>query len=212
MKNKEKAIAIYNCLKKEYPNASCTLQFVNELELLIATRLSAQCTDERVNIITKSLFSKYREIEDYAFCDIEELENIIKPCGFYHIKAKSINEMCKTLIEKYKGKIPNSMEQLLTLQGIGRKSANLILGEVFKKPAIVTDTHCIRLSNRLGLCKSVNPLFVERTLKKIVPDEISLDFCHLLVYHGRAICNAKKPKCLNCCINFLCEYYLNSLY
>lgn len=209
MKIKEKVALIYNALKKEYPNASCSLHFENDLQLLIATRLSAQCTDKRVNIITKLLFNRYKTINEFANCDIEELENIIKPCGFYHIKAKNIKEMCKTLIEKYNSEIPSSMDELLTLQGIGRKSANLILGEVFKRPAIVADTHCIRLSNRLGLCKSSNPLLVEKALRKIVPNEISLEFCHLLVFHGRTVCKAKKPICNICCVNESCDFHLN---
>ncbi len=207
MKTKDKALAVCKLLLKEYPNANCSLQFKNGLELLIATRLSAQCTDERVNIVTKVLFNRYKTAEDYANCEIEELEAIVKSCGFYHAKAKSIKEMCSTIIREYNNEIPNTMEQLLTLSGVGRKTANLVLGELYQKPAIVADTHCIRLSNRIGLCKVDDPYKVELALIKLIPKENSLEFCHCLVHHGRAVCNARKPLCEQCCVKEYCDYY-----
>ena len=208
MTKKEKAKIICKILLNEYPNATCSLNFKSPLELLIATRLSAQCTDERVNIVSKPLFERFKDLNDFANCDILELEMIIKSCGFYHAKAKSIKEMCNTLLSNFGGTIPNSMEKLLTLSGVGRKTANLVLGELYNEPAIVADTHCIRLSNRLGLCNTTDPYKVELALFKLIKKEDSLAFCHSLVHHGRAVCNARKPICEKCCCKAYCLYTL----
>lgn len=204
---KEKAKTAAEILLAEYSEATCSLDFKNGLELLISTRLSAQCTDERVNIVTIPLFKRYKNVEDFANAEIKELESIVKPCGFYHTKAKSIKEMCNTIIEDYGGRIPDNMEDLLKLSGVGRKTANLVLGELYKKPAVVTDTHCIRLSNRIGLCNTKDAYKVEKALRELIPPEISLHFCHALVHHGRKVCNARKPKCEVCCVNEICDYY-----
>lgn len=200
-------IKILELFFAEYPEAKCSLDFGTPIELLVSTRLSAQCTDERVNIVTKTLYKKYKSMKDFANADLEELESIVKPCGFYHTKAKDIIETNKMLLEKFNGIIPDTMEELLSLPGVGRKTANLILGQLYNKPAIVADTHCIRLSNRIGFCKTDDPYKVEMALKEIIPPEESFDFCHTLVYHGRKVCNARKPKCEICCIKEYCDYF-----
>ena len=192
-------------LKKEYPDAVCTLNYEYDYQLLIATRLAAQCTDERVNIVTKTLFSKYQNLEDCAFAKYEEIEKIIKPCGFFRVKAKDIVDMSKHLLEKYNAKVPDNMEDLLSLPGVGRKTANLILGDIFKKPAVVVDTHCIRITKRLGLHNSKNAVVIEKILKDLLEKEESNDFCHRLVLHGRKVCKAISPKCKFCCMNSFCK-------
>jgi len=206
MKLKEKSIHITNLLEAEYPDATCSLITSTPHELLVSTRLSAQCTDARVNVVAKTLFAHYKSIEDFANADLTELEAEIYSCGFYKIKAKDIIAMSKMLLESFDGIVPDTLEQLLTLPGVGRKTANLILGDLFGKPAIVTDTHCIRISNRLGLCNTNDPYKVEMALIKLIPAEKSTLFCHRLVLHGRAVCNARKPICENCCIQEFCEY------
>lgn len=208
MKKKEKAAAIYAALSVEHPQASCSLHFKSPLEILISARLSAQCTDKRVNMVTPTLFLKYPTVESYADADISELMAIIKPCGLYVSKARQIKEMCAILRDKYGGRVPDTMEELLSLPGIGRKSANLVMGEVYGAPgAVVADTHCIRLSNRLGLCASKDPGKVERELRRILVPEHSLKICHLLVHHGREVCRARRPECARCAVNGLCAYY-----
>lgn len=208
MNQKEKAIAVVNALEEEYPDAKCSLESRSALELLIATRLSAQCTDARVNIVTKPLFEKYHTATDFAQADLHELEEIIRPCGLYKTKAKNIIAMCRMLIEKFGGKVPGTIDELITLPGVGRKTANLIVGDIFGKPSIVTDTHCIRIANRLGLADSKDAYKVERELREVIPPEKSGMFCHRLVFHGRVVCRARGPKCDGCCIKSYCSSFL----
>ena len=207
MTKKEIAALAAEELEKLYPDAECTLDYSKPYELMFAARLAAQCTDARVNIVTKTLFKKYPTLEAFANADLEELEQDVKPCGFYHTKAKSLKEMAGQLINDFGGEVPDTMEELLTLSGIGRKTANLMLGDVFGKPAIVTDTHCIRITGRLGLTKNKEPAKVEKDLAKLIPQEKSSDFCHRTVEFGRDICNARKPKCGECPLNYFCKYY-----
>jgi endonuclease-3 len=206
MKTKEKALLITKALEVEYPDALCSLESTSAHELLVSTRLSAQCTDARVNVVTKTLFARYKNIKEFANADVTELEDIIRSCGLYKTKARDIIAMSKMLLEQLGGIVPDTLEQLLKLPGVGRKTANLIMGDLFGKPAIVTDTHCIRISNRLGLCKSTDPFKVEMALKKLIPEEKSSKFCHRLVWHGRAVCNARKPVCEKCCLKEFCDY------
>jgi endonuclease-3 len=180
------------------------LDFSAPHELLIATRLSAQCTDKRVNIVTSELFAKYRSVEEFAAADISDIERIIKPCGLFRTKAASLKGICGEILENHGGAVPNSMESLLELPGVGRKTANLIMGELYGKPAIVADTHVIRLSNRLGLCREKDAYKVETALIKAIPREESLSFCHRLVFHGRNVCKARKPDCGKCKLSELC--------
>ncbi len=187
-----------------YPDAVCSLEYEKPHELLFSVRLSAQCTDARVNIVCKDLYKKYQSLEDFASADITELEEIVKPCGFYRMKAQNIKDCANTLLQKFDGKIPDNMEDLLTLPGVGRKSANLILGDIFHKPAVVADTHCIRICGRLGLVKSVDPVKVEFALREILPADKSNDFCHRLVLFGRDICTARKAHCEACPLNSFC--------
>lgn len=206
MKKEEKAILAVNALKKEYPEALCSLNAGNEFELLVATRLSAQCTDARVNIVTPELFSKYKTLEDYASADLADVEAIVRPCGFYHNKAKDIIGMAQMIIERFGGKVPDNIEDLTTLPGVGRKTANLICGDVYGKPAVVADTHLIRITNLLGLINTKNPEIAERELKKLLPPDESNDFCHRCVLHGRAVCIARRPKCNECCMADFCSF------
>lgn len=205
----KKEIARLACeeLQKIYPDVKCSLDYTKPYELMIGARLAAQCTDARVNIVTKTLFKKYPDLQAFADADIEELEQDIKPCGFYHTKAKSIKEMASQLISNFGGEVPDTMEELLTLSGIGRKTANLMLGDIFGKPAIVTDTHCIRITGRLGLTKNKEPAKVEADLVKLIPPENSSHFCHQIVEFGRDICSARKPKCGECPLNYFCNYF-----
>lgn len=195
-------------LEKLYPDIECSLEYEKPYELLIATRLAAQCTDARVNIVTKDLFVKYPSLEAFAEADLKELEQDVKPCGFYHTKAKSIIEMSKALLNDFDGVVPDTMEELLSLSGVGRKTANLILGDVYGKPAVVTDTHCIRITGRLGLTKNTEPQKVEKDLRKLLPPEISNHFCHQTVQFGRDICRARAPKCSECPLNYFCRYFV----
>lgn len=207
MNKKEKILLIREIFDDIYADAKCSLDFETPHQLLVAVQLSAQCTDARVNIVTKDLFQKYKSVEDFANANIEELSQIIRPCGFYRTKAKNIIASSKTILEKHGGNIPSSMEELTSLAGVGRKTANLILGDVFNLPAVVVDTHAIRLSNRIGLTINSNPEKIEYDLKKIIPEDYQSRFCHQLVYHGRAVCNARSPKCDLCKINHLCKYF-----
>ena len=195
---------IIDALKKEYPDAVCSLEYEQPHELLFSTRLSAQCTDARVNIVAKDLYARYRTLEDFANADLEELESYVRPCGFYHTKAKDIIACAAMLLEKFDGVIPDEIDVLTTLPGVGRKTANLIVGDLYGKPAIVADTHCIRLANRLGLANSKDPAKVEAQLKAIIPPEESSDWCHRLVLHGRAVCQARKPMCDRCSLQPVC--------
>lgn len=204
MVRKERAALILDLLKTEYPQVKCTLDYTTPVEMLFATQLSAQCTDARVNIVTKELFKQYRTVYDYAAADYDELCEYIRSAGFYRSKAKNIILAAQRIIDVYGGELPDTMEELLTLPGTGRKTANLVLGDIFKKPAIVVDTHCIRLSNRMGLTKNDDPVKIEQDLKKVIPPEESLDFCHRLVAHGRAVCTARKPQCDTCCVRDVC--------
>lgn len=192
---------------KIYPDVKCTLEYSTPLEMLIATQLSAQCTDARVNIVTKDLFKKYTSAEDFAAADLSELENDIRSTGFYKNKAKNIISCCKRILEVYDGRVPDTMEDLLTLAGTGRKTANLVLGDIYKKPAVVVDTHCIRLSNRIGLVGNDDPVKIEFELKKLIPPGRQLRLCHQLVNHGRLRCNARRPDCEGCEIKEYCKYY-----
>ncbi len=207
MKKKEIAELAVAELKKLYPDASCTLDYDEPYQLMFAARLAAQCTDARVNIVTKTLFRKYLTLQAFADADLAELEQDVKPCGFYHTKAKSLKEMAGQLINDFGGEVPDTMEELLTLSGIGRKTANLMLGDVFGKPAMVTDTHCIRITGRLGLTANKEPAKVEKDLVKLIPPEESSDFCHRTVEFGRDICKARSPKCTECPLNYFCNYY-----
>ncbi len=190
-----------------YADAKCSLDYESDHQLLVAVQLSAQCTDARVNIVTKDLFAKYKTVYDFANADLSELEEIIRPCGFYKNKAKNIIASSADIVNRFNGNLPNNMEDLTSLAGVGRKTANLILGDVFGQPSIVVDTHCIRLTNRFGLVDEKDPVKIETALRKILNSETSGTFCHQLVYHGRAVCNARKPLCEQCPVNHLCKYY-----
>ena len=205
MTKKQRAIACVQALKAEYPQAVCSLTSQNALQLLIATRLSAQCTDARVNLVTPVLFDRFRTCEEFAHARVEEVEEIIKSCGLYKTKAKSIVEMCQMLLQEFGGEVPDNIDDLTRLPGIGRKTANLICGDVYGKPAVVTDTHLIRISNRIGLVATKDPLKVEQQLRELLPPEESNDFCHRVVLHGRAVCSARSPKCDSCCLAPYCQ-------
>ena len=205
----KKEIARLACeeLEKIYPDISCTLDYSKPYELMFAARLAAQCTDARVNIVTKTLFVKYPDLQAFANADPAELEQDVKPCGFYRTKAKSLREMARKLLDDFGGEVPDTMEELLSLPGIGRKTANLMLGDVFGKPAVVTDTHCIRITGRLVMTSNKEPAKVEADLKKLLPPEISNHFCHQTVQFGRDICRARSPKCGECTLSYFCKYY-----
>ncbi len=205
MKKTEKAIEVVSRLRNEYPLAECTLDAKKAYELLFAVRLAAQCTDARVNIVCEELYRKFPTLESIAGASVEEIEAIVHPCGLYHTKARDISASAKMLVEVYGGVVPDTMEELLKLPGVGRKSANLILGDVYGKPAVVTDTHCIRIANRLGLCSTKEPAKVETALRKLLPPEQSNDTCHRFVMHGRAVCRARGPICENCCLREVCD-------
>ena len=204
------ALEVIARLKKEYPDAACTLDYDHAWQLLVSVRLAAQCTDARVNIVVEDLFAKYPSVAALAAAEPEEIEAIVKPCGLGHSKARDISACMKMLQEKYDGKVPDDFDKLLELPGVGRKSANLIMGDVFGKPAIVTDTHCIRLTNRMGLVDGItDPKKVEMELWKLIPPEEGNDFCHRLVDHGRAVCTARtKPYCDKCCVADVCKKVL----
>lgn len=207
MTKEERALEIIKRLEKEYPDAGCTLDYDQAWKLLVSVRLAAQCTDARVNVVVEGLFEKYPSVEALAVADVEDIEKIVRPCGLGKSKARDISACMKMLQDNYDGKIPDDFNELLKLPGVGRKSANLIMGDVFGKPAIVTDTHCIRLTNRMGLVDGIKePKKVEMALWKIIPPELGSDFCHRLVYHGREICTARtNPYCEKCCLQDICE-------
>ena len=205
MTRKERALKAVEGLEKTYPDAKCSLTYEKPYELLIATRLSAQCTDARVNIVTPNLFSKYPTLEALAEAEIEDIEEVIKTCGLFHTKAKDIKMLSKMLVEEYNGELPDSIDKLTKLPGIGRKTANLIMGDIFHKPAVVTDTHCIRICGRLGLTKEKEPYKVEKDLVKILPPEKISDCCHRLVLFGREYCKARGPRCEECPLKDICK-------
>ena len=203
---KQRALKIIEQFSELYPEADCSLDYVDPLQLMIATQLAAQCTDARVNIVTKELFKKYETVQDFANASQEELELDIKSTGFYHNKARNIIASCRMLITDFGGTVPSTMEDLLKLPGVGRKTANLVLNDCFGVPGIVVDTHAKRLSNRIGFTKQENPEKIEYDLMKVIPVEKWGSFCHQLVYHGRAVCNARKPMCEKCIIRPYCNY------
>lgn len=203
---KEKVNAIIDILKARYPDALCALHYEKDYELMIAVRLSAQCTDARVNLVTPALFSAYPTLEEMAAAEIADVENYVRSCGFYKHKARDIVLGCQMLLTDYAGRVPGTMEELLRIPGIGRKTANLLLGDIHGKPgAIVCDTHCIRICGRLGLSKGKEPEKVERQLRQILPPEESNDFCHRIVLFGREVCTARKPKCTECPLAMHCQ-------
>ena len=203
---KTRAEKIVDRLEEVYPEAQCSLEYEKPYELLISVRLSAQCTDARVNIVTKELFAAFPTLESFACAELSEVERIVRPCGLFHTKAKSIIELSQKLLRDFGGVVPDNMEDLLSLPGVGRKTANLILGDVYKQPAVVTDTHCIRICGRLGLSEGNYPAKVEKQLREVLPMDRASDFCHRLVHFGRETCSARKPKCEECPISDLCEH------
>lgn len=208
MRKKEKAQAVIELLKQEYPNVKCALNYKQPHELLIATRLSAQCTDKRVNMVTPALFERYKTIADFAEADEAEVGELIKTCGLFKTKARDIVMMCRQLHENYNDVVPDTIEELTGLSGVGRKTANLVCGDLYGKPAYVCDTHVIRLTNRIGLAEGKDAVKVEQQLRKIIPPEESLMLCHRLVWHGRLVCGARKPQCEKCVLNEICSHKL----
>ena len=207
MTKKQRTLEIIERLKKEYPDAACTLDYDQAWKLLVSVRLAAQCTDARVNMVTPSLYQKFPTLEAFANATYEEVGDAIRSCGFYNTKSKDIVECAKILLEKYGGKVPGTMEELTALPGIGRKTANLILGDIYGQPAYVCDTHCIRITGRLGLTDgSKDPLSVEKQLRQVLPPEESSDFCHRMVLFGRDICTARKANCDSCPLRKDCDY------
>lgn len=206
MTKKQRTLEIIRRLKEEYPQSDCTLDYDEAWKLLVSVRLAAQCTDARVNVVVEKLYEKFPDVNALAEAPVEEIERIVRPCGLGNSKARDISACMKMLRDRYGGRVPDSMEELLSLPGVGRKSANLIMGDVFGKPAIVTDTHCIRLVNRMGIVDGIKePGKVEKALWKLVPPEEGNDFCHRLVDHGRAVCTARtKPFCERCCLSDVC--------
>ena len=209
MRTQQQIDEIVRLLLAEYPLADCTLDWRKDYELLFSVRLAAQCTDERVNMITPALFERFPTLEAFAAADVAEVEKYVHSCGFYRAKARDIVACANVLLEKHGGKVPCTMEELTALPGVGRKTANLILGDVFKIPgSTVVDTHCIRLTNRLGLIDGTkDPVKIEMQLRKLLPPEHSSHFCHCLVLHGRAVCDARKPLCEKCCVKHLCKTF-----
>lgn len=206
MTKKEIAQKAVEALKKEYPEGICSLEYQDPLELLIATRLSAQCTDARVNMVTPALFERFKTAQDFADATYEEVAQYIKSCGLYQTKSKDIVNMCRMLCEQYDGQVPSTLDELITLPGIGRKTANLVMGDIYHmEGAVVVDTHCIRITRRLGLHTETDQKKIEFALRKLLPPTESSDFCHRLVLHGRAVCTARKAHCEKCCMNEFCR-------
>lgn len=204
MRKKERVLAAVEALEKLYPDAICSLEYKDPFQLLIATRLSAQCTDKRVNMVTPDLFREFPTAEKMVKGDIKRVEELIKTCGLYKTKAQDLMGISKMLMENYGGEVPDSIEELTKLPGVGRKTANLVCGDIFGKPAVVTDTHFIRICNRLGFLETTNPLNVEKEMRKLLPEEKSNDFCHRTVLFGRDICTARKAKCEECPLKEFC--------
>lgn len=209
MRTREQTEEIVRLLLAEYPQAGCTLDWRRDYELLFSVRLAAQCTDERVNRVTPALFERFPTLEAFAQAGVEEVERYVHSCGFYRAKARDIVACAQVLLAKYGGELPRTMEELTALPGVGRKTANLILGDVFHVPgSVVVDTHCIRLSNRMGLVDDLkDPAKIEKELRAVLPPERSSDFCHCVVLHGRAVCDARSPKCSVCCVRHLCKHF-----
>ncbi len=209
MRTQEQVNEIVRRLLAEYPEAVCSLDYEKDYELLFSVRLSAQCTDERVNMVTPALFERFPTLEAFAEADVSEVECYVHSCGFYHAKARDLVNCAIMLLEKHGGKVPSTMEELTALPGVGRKTANLILGDIFRVPgSVVVDTHCIRIANRLGLVDGLKePEKIEKALRQILPPETSSDFCHCIVLHGRAVCDARRPNCEACCLKDLCQTY-----
>lgn len=207
---KKKAELAVDALKKEYPGAVCLLIYTEPLQLLIATRLAAQCTDARVNMVTPALFERFKTAQDFAKADVSEVEMYIKSCGLYKTKAKDIVKMSQQLCENFNGEVPGTIEELTSLAGIGRKTANLVVGDIFHKPAVVVDTHCIRITSKLGFHNIKDAKKIEFILRDLLDPNESNDFCHRLVLHGRAVCTARSPKCERCCMKEFCDYALGS--
>lgn len=205
MTKKERVLKAIEILKELYPDALCSLNASNPFELLVAVRLSAQCTDARVNMVTPALFEKYKTLDDYCNADVKDIENLIHSCGFYKSKAESIIGMAQMIRDKFGGRVPDNIDDLITLPGVGRKTANLIVGDVYGKESIVVDTHMIRISNRLGLVNNKDPKKIEFALKKIVPADEGADFCHRIVLFGRDTCSARKPLCVQCKLSEICK-------
>ena len=205
MTKKERVLKVIELLKKQYPDAKCSLTSSNAFELLVAVRLSAQCTDARVNLVTPALFERYKTLDDYANANLKDIENYIRSCGFYKNKATSIIGMARMIRDDFGGKVPDNIDDLIKLPGVGRKTANLIVGDVYGKESIVVDTHMIRISNRLGLVSVKDPKKIEFELKKIVPSDEGSDFCHRIVLFGRDTCRARKPDCQNCILSDYCK-------
>ena len=207
----ERVTGIIEALKKEYPDAECALHYGKDYELMISVRLSAQCTDARVNLVTPALFERYPTLEAFAEADVCEVEALVHSCGFYKHKAQDIVLACQMLRDEFGGKVPDSMDALLTLPGVGRKTANLLLGDLYGRPgSVVCDTHCIRICNLLGLASGKEPEKVEQQLRAILPPEESSDFCHRIVLHGRAVCVARRPACGSCCLAPFCKHFSQS--
>jgi len=206
MNLKKRALIAIEKLKEIYPDAMCSLDYVKDYELMFSTRLAAQCTDARVNIVTQTLYKVYPTLEAFAAADITELENHVRPTGFFRMKARDLKAAAQMLLDNYGGKVPDTMEELLKIPGVGRKTANLVLGDVFEKPSYVCDTHCIRITNLLGFTTSKDPAKVEMQLREIIPPEESGNFCHRMVLHGRTVCIARRPDCKNCVLCELCDY------
>lgn len=202
----KKASAAVRLLEEEYPEALCSLTYTDPLQLLIATRLAAQCTDKRVNMVTPALFERFPDAKAFAEGDISEIEEFIKTCGLYKTKARDIKAMCVMLCDKFGGIVPDTIEELTSLPGIGRKTANLVVGDIYGKPAVVVDTHCIRITSRLGFHDTKDAARIERILRPLLPPEKSNDFCHRLVLHGRAVCKARNPECERCCLREICSF------
>ena len=206
MRTKDQVLEIVRRLEEAYPLAECTLDYKKDYELLFSVRLAAQCTDARVNEITPALFARFPTLQSFAEADVAEVEEYVHSCGFYRAKARDIVGAAQMILRDFGGRVPDNMDDLLKLPGVGRKTANLILGDVYHKPAVVVDTHCIRLSNRMGLVDGLkDPVKIESALRKILPPEESSDFCHRLVLHGRAVCTARKPMCDQCCVRHVCQ-------
>ena len=202
---KIKAKRAVELFEKEYPDAICSLQYSDAFQLLVATRLSAQCTDARVNMVTPSLFEKFPDAESMSKAEVKDVEELIKTCGLYKTKANDLVGIAKMICSDFGGKVPDTIEKLTKLPGVGRKTANLVCGDIFGQPAVVTDTHFIRLCNRLGFVNTTDPLKVEMQMREILPLDKSNDFCHRTVLHGRAVCTARKAFCENCCLSEVCE-------
>lgn len=207
MEMEDKALFCVEKLKQQYPDAQCSLNYTDALQMLISTRLSAQCTDARVNRVTPALFLRFPDVKAFADADINEVEKYIHSCGLYKTKARDIVQMCKKIISDFGGSVPDNMQDLTSLPGVGRKTANLVMGDIYGKPAVVVDTHFIRITGRLGFHNTKDPLKIEKIMFKLLPPNESNAFCHRIVIHGRLVCTARNPKCSDCCLKSVCDYF-----